>query len=89
LGKIENVKVTDLGEHKSGIVTFMVNDRPAQNIKRELSKMDINVSICPKDSTLIDSNNRDLPELVRASIHYYNTEEEIMLFCQALEEILA
>jgi len=32
--------------------------------------------------------DRKLPGVVRASLHYYNSEEEIERFCAALEPLL-
>ena len=41
---------------------------------------------CPtsSDSTLLDAGARRLPDLVRASVHYYNTEEEVARFAAAV-----
>ena len=36
------------------------------------------------DSTLLDAGARRLPDLVRASVHYYNTEEEVARFAAAV-----
>jgi len=35
-------------------------------------------------STLLDARARQLPDLVRASVHYYNTEEEVARFAAAV-----
>ncbi len=37
----------------------------------------VNVSTSTRASTLLDAAARNLPTLVRASPHYYNTEDEI------------
>ena len=54
-----------------------------------LTKKGINVAVSPPFSTLIDACSRGLPPVVRASPHYYNTEEEIESFLDAIVEIAA
>ena len=88
LMQVDRVELHDKGKEKCGIVTFSVKDQDGSHIKRELAKHQINVSISPSNSTLLDMQERKLPELVRASIHYYNTEEEIEFFAQKLAEIV-
>jgi selenocysteine lyase/cysteine desulfurase len=39
-----------------------------------------NVSVSRRPSTRIDFENRGLHEVVRASVHYYNTDDEIAAF---------
>ena len=77
LGEIPGVTVRDLGEVRCGIVTFTVDGVEANDLKKRLSRERINVTASPRSSTLLDSRARGLPDLVRASVHYYNTEEEL------------
>ena len=56
---------------------------PAE-IKALLSDQGINVSITKAASTLRDMDARGLTEMVRASVHYYNTEDEIDRLIEAL-----
>ena len=77
LGEISGVTVRDLGEVRCGIVTFTVDGVEANDLKKRLSREHINVTASPRSSTLLDSRARGLPDLVRASVHYYNTEEEL------------
>jgi len=74
---INGVTVRDLGEIRCGIVTFTVDGVEANDLKKRLSRERINVTASPRSSTLLDSRARGLPDLVRASVHYYNTEEEL------------
>jgi selenocysteine lyase/cysteine desulfurase len=77
LGDINGVTVRDLGEVRCGIVTFTVDGVEANELKKRLSRERINVTASPRSSTLLDSRARGLPDLVRASVHYYNTDEEL------------
>jgi len=45
------------------------------------------VSVSRLSSTRLDMSARGLDELIRASVHYYNTEEEIDQLCAALRSL--
>lgn len=88
LGSIEGITVHDIGDQQGGIVTFSVSGIDSVTVKRQLAENDINVSVGGAKSTLIYMNRHHLNSMVRASIHYYNTEEEIKIFCNALSGIV-
>ncbi len=87
LAKIPDVTVRDLGTDKCAIVTFTHEAHDAAKIKQAMAERDINISASLPSSTRLDSEQRNLPVIVRASPHYYNTEEEIERFCRALREL--
>jgi cysteine desulfurase/selenocysteine lyase len=87
LGAIAGVKVTDLGREQCGIVTFTVRGKDPLEIRDLLTANQINVWYSVIESTRIDMEERNLQSIVRASVHYYNTEEEISRFCQVLQGI--
>jgi selenocysteine lyase/cysteine desulfurase len=84
LAGIEKVTVNDRGDQLSGIVTFSVGGMEAADVKAALAKKNINVSVGKAVSTLVYMNRHHLTGIVRASVHYYNTEEEIESFCTTL-----
>jgi cysteine desulfurase / selenocysteine lyase len=84
LSAIAGVTVRDEGVERCGIVSFTVTGSDADAVQRRLAKARINVSVSRISSTRLDMEARDLPDLVRASVHYYNTEEEIERFCTLL-----
>jgi selenocysteine lyase/cysteine desulfurase len=47
----------------------------------------IAVRTVERSSARIDMDQRGLDELLRASVHYYNTEAEIERLCQAIRTI--
>jgi selenocysteine lyase/cysteine desulfurase len=84
LSAIPGVTVRDEGVERCGIVSFTVTGRDADAIQGLLAKARINVSVSRVASTRLDMEARALPDLVRASVHYYNTEEEIARLCTVL-----
>ena len=84
LSTIAGVTVRDEGIERCGIVSFTVAGSDADEVQRWLTKARINVSVSRVSSTRLDMEARGLPDLVRASVHYYNTVEEIERFCRVL-----
>ena len=88
LSAIEGVSVHDNGDQQCGIVTFTVKDIDSQRVKEYLDNNNINASVGLAKSTLIFMNRNHLASVVRASVHYYNTEEEIETFCTVLKDLI-
>jgi selenocysteine lyase/cysteine desulfurase len=88
LTKIPNVQIHDLGVVKGGLVSWGVEGIPATFIIEKLREAHINTSLIFESGTLLDMQDRDLPQLVRASVHYYNTEEEIEKLCGEIKKII-
>ncbi len=82
--EVPDAEVRDLGTNRCGIVTFSLGDRDLPTLKTELQQQGINVSIVPPASALLDTMARDLPPLIRASLHIYNTHDEIDALISAL-----
>ena len=70
-------EVRDLGEKRSGIVTSSHPTMAAIDVKGALAERKINASVSAPDSTLWDALRRDLPPLLRTSVHYTTTADEI------------
>ncbi len=84
LSAVRGVTLRDLGRHKCGIVTFTLDGWDPKELCLALRKRDINVSVSWQEYAKLDFEARGLSKLVRASVHYYNTLEEIERFCQFL-----
>jgi cysteine desulfurase / selenocysteine lyase len=87
LGEVRGVTVQDLGRVRCGIVTFTYEPHPAGKVMQWLQANGIAVRIIERSSARIDMERRNLDELVRASVHYYNTEPELARFCAVLRAI--
>lgn len=85
LQALPGIIVRDLGTVRSGIVTFTHQLRSAAEVMQWLQGNNIVVRISARSSTRIDMEQRNLEEVVRASVHYYNTEDELARFCQVLQ----
>ena len=85
---LEGVELTDDGLEKCGLVTFTAAQLPPSTIKQRLKEHRINVSISKGSGSLVSFQHRGLTEVVRASVHYYNTDQEIDYFIATLQSIL-
>jgi len=77
LGAIEGITVCDKGAVQCGIVTFTVDGVDPVTVKDTLYRNRVTVNVTQRPSTVIDMTQRDLDSMVRASVHYYNTDDEI------------
>lgn len=88
LSGIPGATVRDLGRERCGIVSFTVAGLDPEHIKRELAGHKINVTVSSVGSTRIDMEGRGLTDMVRASVHYYNTEGEIDRACEVVRDLV-
>ncbi|SMF39191.1 Selenocysteine lyase/Cysteine desulfurase [Tistlia consotensis] len=88
LAEIPGVTLRDLGKRHCGLVTFTVEGHEAAALRDALRARAINVSVSDPRSTLLDATRRRLPDLLRASVHYYNDTDELGRFCAALRELV-
>jgi len=77
LAAIDGVTVADLGEKQCGIVTFQCEAETATNLVQRLRNERVNMSVSDLTAARLDLGGRGIAELTRASVHYFNTEEEI------------
>ncbi len=88
LRHIEGITLHDAGDQQCGIVTFTVKGMDCQLVRDLLAAKQINVSVGFAQSTLFYMHKHRLDNIVRASVHYYNTEEEIHILGEALKEMI-
>ena len=77
LREVPGLTIHDLGKRPCAIVSFAVEGIESDAIEAALRARRVNVSTSSRASTLLDATARGLPVVVRASPHYYNTEDEI------------
>ncbi|MDQ0865413.1 aminotransferase class V-fold PLP-dependent enzyme [Arthrobacter globiformis] len=81
LSAVPAITVHDGGVTRCGIVTFSVRGSDAGTIRAKLAHHRINVSVAPLPPSEVNAVLTGKPDaaatVVRASVHYYNTEAEI------------
>lgn len=85
LSQIQGVTLHDLGQRKCGIVTFTKDGAEPAEVADYLRSRGINVSVSQMRSARLDLEPRALSSLVRASVHYFNTHEEIARFAETVD----
>jgi selenocysteine lyase/cysteine desulfurase len=84
LAALKGVTLTDLGRVRGAIVTFAAAGADHNALKMALRAQAINVSVSTQFSSRLDLKGRGLRDVLRASVHVYNTEAELDRFVEAL-----
>jgi len=77
LRALPGVTIRDLGRDPSAIVSFTVDGMGAPAVVAAAERAGITIGASHPSSTRLDAEARELPPLVRASPHYYNSEDEV------------
>lgn len=88
LAAIEGVTVRDRGRDLCAITTFTVADVPAQQIADRLQEQGANVSVSVATSAQYDLPHRGLEAVVRASVHYLTTNDELERFATMVTDVV-
>jgi selenocysteine lyase/cysteine desulfurase len=89
LAATPGVEVRDLGIERCGIVSFTVAGVAPPEVAAGLARRNVHVVPSRRSSTLLDMDARGLDALVRASVHYYTTDEELERAAAAVEAVAA
>ncbi|MFI5053059.1 MAG: aminotransferase class V-fold PLP-dependent enzyme [Acidimicrobiia bacterium] len=84
LGSVPGVTLHDLGQERCGIVTFTIDGVDPFELAARLRTDAINISVSTIDFARFDFESRGLDAVARASVHYYNTDDELDRFVDAL-----
>jgi selenocysteine lyase/cysteine desulfurase len=80
LAGLDGIEVLDRGERLGGICTFRSAKESATELAARLRRERVNISVTDTASARLDLEARGIDELARASVHYFNTEDEIERF---------
>ncbi|OOC54012.1 MULTISPECIES: aminotransferase class V-fold PLP-dependent enzyme [Nocardiopsis] len=85
LSQVDGVRVLDRGARRSGIVTFAVEGASAERVHAFLGRAGVNVSVA-RVWNQVWERDVGVDEAVRASVHYFNTEEEVETLVRLVKE---
>ena len=88
LSEIRGVTVHDGGVRRSGIVTFTVEEVPPEAVSATATAAGINVSVSGAAWARLDMAAPNPISVVRASPHYYNTEDELARLIETVRSLV-
>jgi selenocysteine lyase/cysteine desulfurase len=89
LRDVAGLTLRDLGPDPCGIVTFTIDNVDPYALAARLREQRVNISVSTIDFARFDFEARGLEAVARASVHYYNTEDELDRFVDALRRFVA
>ena len=87
LAALPRVTIHDKGRVLCGLVSFTVAGLQAEGVRLALAQRRINVSVSAVGSSRLDFQARGLEAVVRASLHYYNSEAEVEQLIRAVDQL--
>jgi cysteine desulfurase / selenocysteine lyase len=84
LVEVPELTLHDEGIERCGIVTFTIGGVDVYELSARLRTEGINISVSTIDFARYDFEARGLEAVARASVHYYNTDDELARFVAAL-----
>jgi cysteine desulfurase / selenocysteine lyase len=81
---VPGLTLHDRGVDRCGIVTFTIGGVDVHELAAGLRAQGINISVSTIDFARYDFEARGLTAVARASVHYYNTEEELTRLVDAV-----
>jgi cysteine desulfurase/selenocysteine lyase len=77
LSRVPGLTLHDQGTERCGIVTFTIDGVDVYELAARLRAEGINISVSTIDFARYDFEARGLEAVGRASVHYYNTDDEL------------
>ncbi|HMQ25072.1 MAG TPA: aminotransferase class V-fold PLP-dependent enzyme [Acidimicrobiales bacterium] len=87
LEALHGVTVHDLGRRRCGIVTFTIDGWASPDGSQALREQQINTSVTSVSGARWDLADRGLDQMVRASVHYFNTDQELERLVDAVADL--
>jgi selenocysteine lyase/cysteine desulfurase len=84
LAAVPGLHLHDRGQEHCGIVTFTIDGLDPHELAARLRGEAINISVSTIDFARFDFEARGLESVARASVHYYNTDDELDRFVGAV-----
>ncbi len=87
LEAIPGVEVLDRGQTRGAIVTFSVAGWHPDDVRTALRGSGVNVWVVEAKTAHLDFDDRNITAVVRASVHYYNDDEDLERCCRAVRAL--
>ena len=87
LSSVGGVTVRDEGTDLSGIASFTVDGLTAGQVRERLADQQVVVAVSEAESTRLDMTARGLSAVVRASAHYFVSQEDVDAAVRAVAEL--
>jgi cysteine desulfurase / selenocysteine lyase len=87
LATIPEITVEDRGRERCGTIALTVHGHAAELVRAQLQRARVNSWVCLSNAACVDMQRRGISSLLRVSVHYYNSAEELARLCDVLESM--